>query len=148
MLLPTKNVLATGRLQVYAIPVLSFIGSLCAPDKASHTLQCTIADPYNAIPTNLSGLGSVCRLVTLATRHRVAARTTTLNQGFEIIQTARGYHSGSVFDHFPVWEKKFLAHSTDCRSADVFNIVCDLENNGEHDKPQRKEVERCHCIAP
>ena len=39
--------------KIYAISVLSFIGSLCAPDKAAlkaeaHALQCTTAGPYNA----------------------------------------------------------------------------------------------------
>ena len=43
-------------IQIYAISVLSFIGSVCAPVKAtlkaeSHALQCTTAGPYNAITT-------------------------------------------------------------------------------------------------
>ena len=42
-------------LKIYAISVLSFVRSVCAPDKAtlkaeSHTLQCTTAGLYNAIP--------------------------------------------------------------------------------------------------
>ena len=41
--------------KIYAISVLSFIGSVCAPDKATlkaetHALQCTAAGPYNAFP--------------------------------------------------------------------------------------------------
>ena len=44
--------------KIYAISVLSFIGSVCAPDKATLTaenlgLQCTTAGPYNAIPSSL-----------------------------------------------------------------------------------------------
>ena len=40
-------------LTIYAISLLSFIGSVCAPDQATlnaenHTLQCTTAGPYNA----------------------------------------------------------------------------------------------------
>ena len=51
-------------LKIYAISVLSFIGSVCAPDKATlkaenHALQCTTAGPYNAIPSNLLGVGCV-----------------------------------------------------------------------------------------
>ena len=41
--------------KIYAISVLSFIGSVCAPDKATtRALQCT------AIPSDLLGVGSVC----------------------------------------------------------------------------------------
>ena len=41
-------------LMIYAVSVLSYIGSICAPDKATlkaeaHALQCTTAGPYNAI---------------------------------------------------------------------------------------------------
>ena len=44
--------------KIYAISVLSFIGSVCAPDKATlkaenHALQCTI-------PSKLLAVGSVC----------------------------------------------------------------------------------------
>ena len=41
--------------KIYAISVLSFIGTVCAPDKATitaenHGLQCTTAGQYNAVP--------------------------------------------------------------------------------------------------
>ena len=41
--------------KIYAISVLSFIGSVCAPDNAiqkaeNHALQVTTAGPCNAIP--------------------------------------------------------------------------------------------------
>ena len=54
-------------LKIYAASVLSFIGSVCAPGKATlkaeaHALECTTAGPYNAIPTDLLGVGSVCGL--------------------------------------------------------------------------------------
>ena len=44
--------------KIYAISVSSFIGSVCAPDKATlkaeiHALQCTTAGPCNAIPSSL-----------------------------------------------------------------------------------------------
>ena len=43
-------------LKIYAISVLSFIGTVRAPDKTTikaenHALQCTTAGPYNAIPS-------------------------------------------------------------------------------------------------
>ena len=42
-------------LKIYAISVLSFIGSVCAPDKATlkaenHALQCTTAGPLQRHP--------------------------------------------------------------------------------------------------
>ena len=50
--------------KIYAISVLSFIGSVCATDKATlkaenHALQCTTAEPYNAITSKLLEVGSV-----------------------------------------------------------------------------------------
>ena len=44
--------------------VLSFIGSVCAPDKATlktenHALQGTTAGPYNAITSSLLQVGSI-----------------------------------------------------------------------------------------
>ena len=79
--------------KIHAISVLSFIGSVCAPDKATlkagtHALQCTTAGPYTAIPSNLLGVGSVCGhgpdlvgiySISLAVRYRVAACSTTLS---------------------------------------------------------------------
>ena len=83
--------------KIYSISVLSFIGSVCAPDKATlkaenHALQCTTAGPYHAIPSNLLGVGSICSLgpdlvgthsIRLADRYRFAACSTTLTQGLE-----------------------------------------------------------------
>ena len=53
--------------KIYGISVLSFIGSVCAPDKATlkaenHALQCTTAGPYNAITSKLLEVGSKCGL--------------------------------------------------------------------------------------
>ena len=92
--------------KIYAISVLSFIGSVCAPDEAilkakNHALKCTTAGLYNAIPFSLLGVGSVCgigpdlvgiRSISLAARYRVAACSTTLSRGLEKISTARGHN--------------------------------------------------------
>ena len=138
----------------YAISVLSFIGSVCEPDKATlktenHALQCTTAGPYNAIPSNLLGVGSVCGLgpdlvgiqsISLAAPYRVAVCSTTLNQGLEKIQTARGHHSAPIFALSPVWEKEFLAPSMACSTANAFDIVCRLDRDGKLDEaPQNKK---------
>ena len=53
--------------KIYAISVMSFMSSVCAPDKATlkaenHALQCTTAGPYNAIPSSLLQVGSICGL--------------------------------------------------------------------------------------
>ena len=83
--------------KIYTISVLSFIGSVCAPDKATltaenHGLQCTTAGPYNAIPSSLLQVGSICGLgpdligihsTSLAARYRVAACSSTLRRGLE-----------------------------------------------------------------
>ena len=131
-----------------------FIGPACAPDKATlkaenHALQCTTAGPYNAIPSNLLGVGSVCglgpdlvgiRSISLAARYRVAACSTTLSQGLDEIQTARGHNCAPIFALSPVWEKEFLAPSMACSTADAFDIVCRLDRNGTLDEaPQNKK---------
>ena len=118
--------------KIYALRVLSFIGSVCAPDKASfkaenHALQCTTAGPYNAILSNLLGVGSVCGLGPGAARCRVAAWSTTLSQGLQTIHTAHGHNCTPIFTLSPIWEKDFLVPSMACCTADAFDIVCRLE---------------------
>ena len=127
---------------------MSFIGSEGAPDKATlkaenHALQCTTADPYNAIPSTLLGVGSVCGLgpdlvrihsISLAARYRVAACSTTLTQGLEKIQTARGHNCTPIFALSPVLEKEFLVPSMACSTADAFDIVSRLDRNGTLDE--------------
>ena len=115
---------------------LSFMGSVCAPDKATfkaenHALQCTTAGPYHAIPFNLLGVGSVCGLgpdlvgihsISLAARYRVAACSSTLIQGHEKIR------------------KEFPVPSMVYCTADAFDIVCRLGRIGRLDEvPQNKK---------
>ena len=140
--------------KIYAISVLSFIGSVCAPDKAtlkaeSHALQCTTAGPYHAIPSTLLGVGSVCGLgpdlvgihsISLAARYRVAACSTTLNQVLEKIETARGHTCTPIFAPSPVWEKELLAPSMLCSTANAFDIVRRLDRDGKLDEvPQNQK---------
>ena len=125
--------------KIYAISVLILIGSVCAPDKATlktenHALQCTTAGPYNAIPSNFLGVGSVSGLgpdlvgihsISLAARCRVAACSTTLSQSLEKIQTARGHNS---------------APSMACSTGNALDIVCRLDRDGKLDEaPQYKK---------
>ena len=140
--------------KIYAISVLSFIGSVCAPDSATlkaenHDLQCTTASPYHAFPSNLLGVGSMCGLgpdlvgifsICLAARYRVAACSTTLTQGLEKTQTARGHNCNPIFALSPVWENVFLLHSMAYSTADAFDIVCRLDRNCTLDEvPQHKK---------
>ena len=108
--------------KIYAISVLSFIGSVCAPDKATlkaenHALQCTTAGPYNAIPSSLLQVGSICELgpdlvgihsLSLAARHRVAACSSTLRRGREKVNEARGHNCTPLFALSPAWEQELL----------------------------------------
>ena len=106
----------------YAISMLCFIGSVCAPDKATlkaenHAPQCTTAGPYNAVPSNLLEVGSVCDLgpdlvgihsLSLAARYRVSACSTTLSRGLGKIQTVRGHNSAPVFALSPPGRKSSM----------------------------------------
>ena len=87
-------------LKIFAISVLSFFGSVCAPDKATlkaevHAPQCTTVGPYHAIPSNLHG-------------YRTAACSNTLNQGLEKIQAARAFDFAPILALCPSWERNFL----------------------------------------
>ena len=135
------------------VSVLGYIGSICAPDKttpkAEAHAQCTTAGPYNAIPTSLPGVGSVCGLrpdlfgihsVSLAARYRTAACSNTLNQGLEKIQAARALNFARILALSPNWETEFIAPSMARSTADAFNIVCRLYRNGKLDEvPQDKK---------
>ena len=119
-------------LKIYAISVLSFVGSVCAPDEATlkaenHALQCTIAGLYNAIPSAPLEVGSVCGLgpdlvgihsINLAAHYRVAACSTTLTQGLEKVSAARGHNRtpllylplGNMSLFFPPWPSAQRVH--------------------------------------
>ena len=85
---------------------------------------------------NLVGIHSV----SLAARYRVAACSTTLSQGLEKIQTARGHSSAPIFVLSPVWEKEFLAPSMARSTANAFDIVCSLDRDGKLDEvPQNNK---------
>ena len=106
-------------LKIYAISVLSFSGSVCAPDRATlkaenHALQCTTAGPHNAKPSTLLGVGSICGLgpdfvgihsISVSARYRVAACSTTLSQRLEKINTALGHNCTPLFALSPIWER-------------------------------------------
>ena len=140
-------------IKICALSVLEYIESISAPDDATlkaeaHALQCTTAGPYNAIPTNLRCVGSMCGLgpdligihsLRLAARYRTAACSNTLSQGFEKIQAAREYDFAPMFALSSDSEKKFLAPSMARSTVEAFNIVRCLEHSGKlDDSPQDK----------
>ena len=134
-------------LKISALSLLGYIRSISAPDKATlkaeaHALQCTTTGPYNAIPTSLLGVGSVCGLgpdlvgihsISLAARCRTAACTNTLSQSFEKIHAAREYDFAPVLTLSSIWDKEFLAPSMARSTAEAFNMVCCLDRNGKLD---------------
>ena len=80
--------------------------------------------------------------ISLAARCRVAACSTTLTQGLEKINTARGHNCSLLFAISPVWEKEFLVPSMALSTATAFDIVCRLDCNDTLDdlpqNPKRK----------
>ena len=96
-------------IKIHAISVLRFIGSVCAPDKATikaenHTLECTTAGPYNAVPSKLLEVGSVCGFgpdlvgihsirLSVWARYRVEACSSTLRRGLGKVSTAQLHSS-------------------------------------------------------
>ena len=140
--------------KIYALSVLGCVGSMYAPDEATikaeaHALQFTTAGTYNAIPTNLVCVGSVCGLgpdlvgihsISLAACYRTAACSNTLSQGLEKIQASRWYDFTPIFALSSDWEKKFLAPPITRGTAEAFNIVCCLDRSGMlDDSPQNKK---------
>ena len=134
--------------------MLSFIGSVCAPDKATlkaenHGLQCTTAGPYIAIPSSLLHGGSICGLgpdlvgihsISLVARYRIAACSSTLSRGLEKVNEARGHNCTPLFALSPAWEQEFLSPSMTFYTAHAFDIICRLDRNDTlHDVPQNKK---------
>ena len=139
-------------LKIHAISVLSFIGSVCAPDEATlkaenHALQCTTAGPYNAITSKLLDVGSVCGLgpdlvgihsISLAARYRVAACSSTIRRGLEKVSAAREHNCIPLFALSPSWEHEFLIPSMAFNTADAFDIVCRLDRDDTLDEVPQK----------
>ena len=141
-------------LKIYAISVLNFFGSVCAPDKATikaknHGLQCTTAGPYNAIPSSLLQVGSICGLgpdligihsISLAARYRVAACSSTFRKGLQKVSTARGHNCTPLFALSPAWEHEFLLLSMAFNTANAFGIVCRFDRDDTlDDVPQNNK---------
>ena len=140
-------------IKIYEILVLNFIGSVCAPDKATlkaenHALQCTTAGPYNAISSKLLAVGSVCGLgldvvginsISLAAHYPVAECLSTLRRGPEKSQWGMRAIAllcllflllGNMSFFFRPW----------LHTANAFDIVCQLDRGDTLDEvPKNKK---------
>ena len=140
--------------KIYALSVLVFIGSISAPDEATlkdegHALQCTTAGPYNAIPTNLFCVGSVCGLgpdllgihtLSLAARYGTASNSGTLANGLAKNQAARECDHAPIFALSSEWKEKFLNPSMAHSTMEALAIVRGLDHDGKLDEsPQDKK---------
>ena len=152
--------------KIYAISVLSFIGSVCAPDNApgkatikaeNHALQCTTAGPYNATPSSLLQVGSICGLgpdligihsISLAARYRVAACSSTFRRGLEKVNEARGHKCTPLFALSPAWERDFLFPSMTFHTANAFDIVCRLDLNDTLDEVSQNNKQKVATGPP
>ena len=148
MLLPKSLVERLCDFNIYAISVLSFIGSVCAPDKATlkaenHAFIFTTAGPYNAVPSSLLQVGSICVLVpdlvgihsvSLAARCRVAVCSSTLRRGLEKVNEAPGHNCTPLFALSPAWEQEILFPSMTFHTAHAFDTVCRLDRNDTLDE--------------
>ena len=122
--------------KIYAISVLSFIGSVLASDEATlkaenHALQCTTAGRHNATPSKLLEVGSVCGFgrnlvrihsISLVARHWVAACSSTLRRGLEKFSSARRHNCTRLFAPSPAWEHEFLLPSMAFNTASAFDL--------------------------
>ena len=134
--------------------MLTFIGSVCAPDKATlkaenHALQCTTAGPYNAIPSSLLQVGSICglALIWLAFILSVWQLAIGLQQAHplsaEVLKKSMR-HAGTIaltlFTLSPAWEQEFLFPSMTFHTAIAFDITCRLDRDDTLDEvPQNKK---------
>ena len=121
---------------------------MCAPDKATikaenHALQCTTAGPYNAIPSKLLAVGSVCGLgpdlvgihsISLAAHYRVASCSSHFAEALKKSVRQVGTIASPLFALSPNWEHGFLIPSMAIHTADAFDIVCRLDRNDTLDE--------------
>ena len=111
------------------------------------------AGPYNAIPSTLLGVGSICGLGPdlegIHSLHQPCGSLSSCSMldypypSLVKIQTARGHSCTSIsLSLSPVWEKEFFVPSVAYSTADAFDTVCRLDRTGTLDEaPQNKEAQ-------
>ena len=105
--------------------------------------------PYSAILLSLYQVDSFCGLgpdlvsihsISLATRYRIAACSSTLRRGLEKVSAARGHNRTPLFALSSAWEDEFLLPSMDFNNANAFEIICRLDRDDTlGDVPQNKQ---------
>ena len=139
-------------IKTYAILVLNFFGSVCAPDKATlkdenHDLQCTTAGPYKAIPPIFLRLALSVDLALIwwafipSARGPLPGCSAHLLSADVLNKSTR--HAGTIallFALSPAWEHEFLFPSMTLHTANTFDVVCQLDRNDTLDEtPQNKK---------
>ena len=94
----------------------------------AHALQCTNTGPYNAIPTSLFCVGSICGLG--PDLLGIRSIRLSLNGGLKKIQAARGNGLAPVFALSSDWELKFLISSMAACTSEAFNTARCLDHSG------------------
>ena len=80
--------------------------------------------------------------ISLAARFRVAACSTTLRQGLQKIQTARGHNRTPVFACSLAWEKEFLTPSMAWNTMNAVDHMCGLDRAGKLDTVPQKQKQK------
>ena len=107
--------------------------------------------PYNAVPTDLLRVGSMCGLgldvlgihtLSLAARYSTAANSGTLANGLAKIHAARECDRSSICALSPSWKEKFVHSSMACSTVEASEFVCRLDHAGKiadspYDKKQK-----------
>ena len=129
-----------GRLvacKVSALPVLSYVGLLAAPDQAtvtdeSRALQRLAAGPYDSIPTKVGLMIAVCRIhgFSLAARFQFAAHSDTLSEGLEKLQAARSSLLTTLHAASTDWDRTFLHRSMEFATTSENNLVHWMDQSG------------------
>ena len=107
--------------------------------------------PYNAIPTNLLRVGSVCgfsldklgiHTLSSAARKRTASNPGRLANCLAKIKAAREFDRASIHALSSEWKEKFLSPSMAHNTMEAYEIVCRLDHDGKiedshHGKKQK-----------
>ena len=138
--------------KIYAISVLSFIGSVCAPDKATLKTEKQCPAVYNCRTVQRKTFLELALYVVLVLTWWVFTPS-ALRLAIELLHVRPrlakalrksnrlvGTTSAPIFALSLAWEKEFLAPSMACSTANAFDIVCRQDCDGKLDEaPQNKK---------
>ena len=129
-------------LKVYAVSVLSYTGSICAPDKAALKAEAQCPSVYHCTllfpPACWALVPCVALVLTWLVSMLSASRPAIELQ----IQAAREFDFGNILALCPNWEKDFLAPSIARSILEAFNIVCRLDRKGKVDEVSQDKKQK------